>query len=293
MSIKYESNAYGKINLYLDVLNKMENGYHNVESVMQSVSLCDKITLTIDDICSNENIIEISAFDAKIPNDKTNLVYKCAKKFFDYTKIAGKKCEFFIEKHIPIAAGMAGGSSDGATAMRLLNEATGQPLTFEELCKLGAEVGADIPFCIMGGTSLCRGIGDKLTPIKPLKDVFLLSAIDSSSVSTPVAFAMLDQKYGTECTSSKNINDMVDAIENGEISTVCNLLYNKFEDVIIPNNQNVQKIKSIMLENGACGALMSGSGPSVFGIFLDEISQKRAQMALQNCSINAFLCKTI
>ena len=293
MSTRYEANAYGKINLHLDVLDKMENGYHNVESVMQSVSLCDKITLDIDSIGGEENIIEISVADGKLPNDKTNLVYKCAKKFFDVTKITGKKCFFHIEKHIPIAAGMAGGSADGAVAMRLLNEACGQALSYDELCKIGAQVGADIPFCIKGGTCLCKGMGDSLTPINSLKNAYLVSAIDSSSVSTPVAFSLLDEKYGTECKCSKDISPMVVAIENNDLSSVCALLYNKFESVIIPINQNVQKIKDIMVENGAMGTLMSGSGPSVFGIFMDESSQKKALIALQNCSINAFLCKTI
>ena len=294
MSSIYTDLAYGKINLHLDVLNRMENGYHNVESIMQSVSLCDKITLKIDNLPENEEcIIEIITSDVKIPNDKTNLVYKCAKKLLDYTGIRAKKCFFTIEKNIPIAAGMAGGSSDGASAMRLLNTALGNVLSYDELCVLGAQVGADIPFCLTGGTCICRGIGEKITPINAFKDVYLVSAIDYSSVSTHLAFSMLDERFGVDCTSSKSIEDMVNTIENNNVSSVANLLYNKFEEVIIPINKNVQKIKDIMMENGALGALMSGSGPSVFGIFMDENSQKKACEALKNCSINAFLCKTI
>ena len=294
MSVILKADAYGKINLHLDVLDRMENGYHNVESVMQSVSLCDTITLELSDIdAGRECIIEITADNGAIPNDKTNLVYKCAKKFLDFTKIRGKRCAFTIEKRIPVAAGMAGGSSDGAVALKLLNDACGNVLSYAELCHLGATVGADIPFCITGGTCLCRGIGDKLTPITPFKDVLIVSAIDYSSVSTPIAFALLDEKFGTDCKSSRNINLMVDAINRGDVKEACALLYNKFENVIIPLNENVQKIKSIMMENGALGTLMSGSGPSVFGIFMDENSQNNALTALKNCSINAFLCKTI
>jgi len=292
MSRSYKENAYGKINLYLDVLDKMENGYHNIESVMQSVSLCDTVTLEIDG-CDGENVIEISTSSITIPNDKTNIVYRCAKKFLDYTGINGKKCIFTIEKNIPVSAGMAGGSSDGAAALRLLNKACGNLLDYRELCQIGACVGADIPFCLSGGTCVCKGIGDNITPLKPLKDVLLISAIDYSSVSTPVAFSMLDDKYGTDCKSSQNINLMIDSVEKGDASLIASSLYNKFENVIIPTNKNVQKIKSIMLENGAVGALLSGSGPSVFGIFLDEISQNKALLALKNCSINAFLCKTV
>ncbi|MBE6674350.1 MAG: 4-(cytidine 5'-diphospho)-2-C-methyl-D-erythritol kinase [Ruminococcaceae bacterium] len=294
MSNVYTGLAYSKINLHLDVLNRMENGYHNVESIMQSVSLCDKLSLTVDELPNDsECVIEIVANNSKIPNDKTNLVYKCAKKLLDYTEIRAKKCIFTIEKNIPIAAGMAGGSSDGACAMKLLNSALGNLLSYDELCKIGAQVGADIPFCLTGGTCICKGIGEKITPINSFKDIYLVSAIDYSSVSTPVAFSMLDEKFGTDCTSSKNIENMVNAIENNDISAVASLLYNKFEEVIIPTNENVQKIKDIMIDSGALGALMSGSGPSVFGIFMDENSQKNAYEALKNCSINAFLCKTI
>lgn len=292
MSMIYKAEAYGKINLYLDVLDRMENGYHNIESVMQSVSLCDEITLEIDS-CDSENSIEIVTSNGKIPNDKTNLVYKCAKKFFDYTGISGKKCVFTIEKRIPVSAGMAGGSSDGATSMKLLNEACGNVLSHNELCKIGATVGADIPFCLTGGTCICEGIGDSITPLPSFKDVLLVSAIDYSSVSTPVAFSLLDEKYGTDCKSSQNIENIVEAVKHRDTPAVSALLYNKFESVIMPINENVQKIKSIMLANGAVGTLMSGSGPSVFGIFLDEISQNNALEALKNCSINAFLCKTV
>ena len=292
MSMIYKAEAYGKINLYLDVLDRMENGYHNIESIMQSVSLCDEITLEIDN-CDGENVIEIITSSGKIPNDKTNLVYKCAKRFFDHTGISGKKCVFIIEKRIPVSAGMAGGSSDGAISMKLLNEACGTVLSHEELCKIGATVGADIPFCLTGGTCICKGIGNDITPLPSFKNVLLVSAIDYSSVSTPVAFSMLDKKYGTSCTSSQNINLMIDAVKSGNASSVSAQLYNKFESVIMTTNENVEKIKRIMLENGAVGALMSGSGPSVFGIFLDEISQNTALQALKNCSINAFLCKTV
>ena len=292
MSMTYKANAYGKINLYLDVLNRLDNGYHNIESIMQSVSLCDTITLEISDI-QGESIIEIQSSNGIIPNDKTNLVYKCARRFLTHTGINGKRCVFTIDKSIPVSAGMAGGSSDGATAMNLLNQACGSLLSYSELCFIGATIGADIPFCLTGGTCVCQGIGDRITKIKPFKDIFLVSAIDRSSVSTPIAFAMLDEKYGTECTSSGNIKNMISAIECENTSAVSSLLYNKFESVIMPTNQNVERIKRIMLDNGAVGALMSGSGPSVFGIFLDENSQKKAYDALKNCSINAFLCKTI
>ena len=292
MTMKLVSSAYGKINLYLDVLSRMENGYHNVDSIMQSVSLCDTIFLEITDI-EGENIIEILTDTEKIPNDKTNLVYKCAERLLNLTKTNGKRCTFKIEKNIPIAAGMAGGSSDGAIAMKLLNEALGKPLTLEEMCTLGAKIGADIPFCLVGGTCHCQGIGDKLTRLEPFSDIYMVCAIDNSNVSTPVAFAMLDEKYGTEPEAYGKIDEMIEAIKSKNTRAVASLLFNKFEDVIVPKNENVQLIKSILLKNGALGALMSGSGPSVFGIFDNEKSQMMAYEELKNCSIRAFLCKTI
>ncbi len=289
---KISAIAYGKINLYLDVLSKMENGYHSIESVMQSVSLGDKITLEVFDI-DGENQIEIKTQCQVIPNDKSNLVYKTASAFLERANIKGKRLIFEIEKNIPISAGMAGGSSDGATAMKLLNEYFSTPFTIEELCGIGAKIGADIPFCLTGGTCICQGIGEKITGLKPLRDVLLVCAIDNSSVSTPVAFSMLDEKYGEVSAPFGKLKEMKNAIENEDNLAISSLLYNKFEDVIIPKIPSISKIKEILKENGAMGTLMSGSGPSVFGIFSNEKSQIKAYNALKNCSIRAFLCKTI
>lgn len=285
-------NAYGKINLYLDVLNKREDGYHNVRSVMQSVSLCDKLTLEITDI-QGGNEISIISSDTSLKCDKSNLIFKAWDKFFEVTKIKGKKCAFTLEKNIPMAAGMAGGSSDCACALLLLNEVFGYPFSEGDLIKLGSKIGADVAFCIKGGTCICEGIGEIITPLNSFKDVLLVSAIDESSVSTPYAFSLLDEKYGTDCSDSGDICRVIDGIKSSDTKMVTEGLYNKFENVIIPKIENVQKIKDIMVNNGAIGALMSGSGPSVFGIFNTEKTQKIAFDALKNNGIKAFLCKTV
>lgn len=291
-SKKYEALAPAKINLFLDVLSKMENGYHNINSIMQSVSLFDKVTLEVSSI-EGDNIIEIKTSSELIPNDKSNIVYKVASAILNECNVTNLHCIFTIEKNIPVCAGMAGGSSDGAASMKLLNEALGFPLTQEQLCSIGAKIGADIPFCLTGKTAICQGIGEKITPISHLSDVFIVCGIDNSNVSTPVAFKMLDEKYGTSCLPSGNLEKMVEAISHKNLELIGNLLFNKFESVIVPNNKTVQTIKDIMLKNGALGALMSGSGPSVFGIFYDEISQINAYNQLKSSSIRAFLCKTI
>ncbi len=295
--MRLEILAPGKINLYLDVLDKMENGYHNIESIMQSVSLCDKVSLEISDT-ECENIIEISTSSQNIPNDKSNLVYKACQKYIDYVankgiRTTGKKFDFHIEKNIPVSAGMAGGSTDCAGALRLMNIAYDGVLNENELLHLGASIGADVGFCLTNGTCICRGIGDKITPIKKFDDVFMVCAIDNSNVSTPVAFKMLDEKYGTTPQPYGTIDSLVSAIERKNLKEVSSLLYNKFEGVIIPTNENVQLIKDTLLKNGALGALMSGSGPSVFGIFKSENDGINAYNALKEQKIRAFLCKTI
>lgn len=292
-----EALAPAKINLYLDVLDKMENGYHNIESVMQSISLCDKVSLEISNI-EGENLIEILSNSRAIPNDKGNLVYKAARGYIDTAlesrgiSILGKRLTFIIEKNIPIGAGMAGGSSDCAAALKLMNMAFGL-FNESELLSIGVNIGADVCFCLTGGTAICRGIGEKITPIKPLKDVFLVSAIDNSSISTPQAFKLLDEIYGTDCLPSGNIEKMICAIEAENLKEIAASLYNKFEVPISSGNDNIPLIKNILIENGALGALMSGSGPSVFGIFESEKDALNAYKALKAKKINAFLCKTI
>lgn len=289
--MRHSISAPAKINLYLDVLSKMENGYHNIKSVMQTISLFDEITLAVQK--SNSNKINIDGSRSKIAWDKTNLVYKACEIFLKQSKLNGYTINLFVEKKIPISAGMAGGSTDAAGTLLLLNQAFGDIFTEKELCEMGATLGADVPFCIMGGTCLCEGVGERLTPLKCFSDKFLVCAIDQSSVSTPKAYQLLDEKYGTECTDSANIENLLACIENDDLKGVSSLLFNKFESVISPLLPNVDKIKSILAENGAIGTLMSGSGPSVFGIFETEEAQANAYFALLKEEISAFLCKTI
>ena len=287
----YAKKAYGKINLYLDVLDKRNDGYHNIRSIMQTVSLCDTVTLTIGN--SNKIDIEIFCTDANIKCDKTNLVYKAAALFLENTSHKARKYSFTIEKNIPVSAGMAGGSADAAATLLLLNEAFDFPFTEDELCKMGSKIGADVPFCIKGGTCICEGIGERLSSLPTFSGISIISAIDDSSVSTPRAFSMLDEKYGTNCTDSSDIGKMIDAIVNKDLLGVCSALYNKFEDVIVGEHPGVAQIKKILTSCGAKGVLMSGSGPSVFGIFDSDASVKNALDALLSSNIRVNACKTI
>lgn len=288
---EFKAKAYGKINLYLDVLNKRRDGYHNIRSVMQTVSLHDNLTLSIS--CADENCIEISCTDPNIKCDQSNLVHKAASLFIEKRRIRCTNFKFHIEKNIPVSAGMAGGSADAAAALKMLNEAYDFPYSEKELCKMGRALGADVPFCIMGGTCICEGIGEKLTRLPTFSDLCILVSIDSSSVSTPKAFSMLDESYGTKCKDSADIGKMIDAIKRKDVSGVCSALYNKFESVIIPSNKGVSQIKGSLLGLDALGTLMSGSGPSVFAIFPDEKTAKNAAECLEIFEIRADVCKTI
>lgn len=287
----FKRHAYGKINLYLDVLDKREDGYHNIRSVMQTVSLCDIITLEAEK--SEENRIEINCSDSSISCDKSNLVYKAWAAFLSKYRGECMNFSFYVEKSIPVSAGMAGGSADAAATLHLMNEAYSFPFTEEELCEIGATVGADVAFCVKGGTCICEGIGEKLTRLPTFSGITVVSAKDFSSVSTPKAFGMLDEKYGTDCTDSSDINKMVSAVIRKDVCGVCSLLYNKFEDVILPANEGVCHIKKILTDCGASGVLMSGSGPSVFAIFDDDVKAQMAVDELRSDSIRASVCKTI
>ena len=283
--------APAKVNLYLDVLSRREDGYHEIESVMQSISLYDKVSINIEK--SSDLQISIDGTSESIAWDEKNLAYKACVLFLNEAKTSNYKIDIFVEKNIPISAGMAGGSTDAGAVLLLLNRAFGEPFSKEELCTLGARIGADVPFCILGGTCLCKGIGDSLVPLKAFKDKLLVCAIDKSSVSTPVAYSMLDKKYGTSASCSSNLDAFLTYVENDDLNGVSSSLFNKFESVIIPENTSILKIKELLLKNGALGALMSGSGPSVFGLFENEDDQRSAYFALKSDNISAFLCKTL
>ncbi|MBQ8163738.1 MAG: 4-(cytidine 5'-diphospho)-2-C-methyl-D-erythritol kinase [Clostridia bacterium] len=289
--MKFSILSPAKINLYLDVLDKRSDGYHNIETVMQTISIYDKITLTVSEYDSACNEIKIVSNNEDIAWDESNLVYKSAIRFIAKADIKFKKLLFEIEKNIPICAGMAGGSADAAATLKLLNQAFSYPLSEYDLISLSASLGADVPFCIHGGTYLCQGIGEKLTKLPTLKDINLICVMGNEpKLSTVHAYSELDKKYGIYCKKSGDYDKMIDAISKNSISDISSLLYNKFEDVA---NPEVHKIKAMLLDNGAIGALMSGSGPSVFGIFNSEDEAKKAFSSMKPHFDKIFLCKTV
>ncbi len=283
--------ANAKINLYLNVAGKRENGYHDIVSIMQTVSLCDLVTVDYRTAPQTTIRLEASGNDA-MPTDCRNLAWRAAEKFLAAT---GKRGEvhIIIEKHIPMAAGLAGGSSDAAAVLRALNRLCGSPMTAEELCALGATLGADIPFCTVGGASLVTGIGDGLEEVDSMPACHLVVACMGEGVSTPWAYGALDEAYGNFAHTSVKKDDaeaILSSMQTNGVVASCKDFYNIFEDVVPQKQEYVSKIKQLMTENGAVRAMMSGSGPSVFGVFETAEAADAACTALKSLGAAAFVC---
>lgn len=259
--------AYAKINLGLDVVRRLENGYHEVRMVMQTVGICDVLTFT-----ETETGIQITTDCGELPVDENNLIYKAARLLAEHCGIT-KGVNIHLEKHIPIAAGMAGGSSDAAATLLGLRDLFALELTEEQLRQLGVKVGADVPYCIMGGTALAEGIGEVLTPLTPAPRCSILVAKPDIQVSTRYVYEHLDASKAWE---HPDIDGICAAIAAGDLTGVINRLGNVLETVTIPAYPVIARIKQEMLDTGAKGSLMSGSGPTVFGIY---DSRKQAQAA--------------
>ncbi len=283
--------ANAKINLYLNVVGKRENGYHDIVSVMQTVSLCDLITLDFRPT-SHTSIVLTSSGNGQMPTDCRNLAWRAAERYLANTDLRGE-VRISIEKHIPMAAGLAGGSADAAAVLRGLNRLCGNRLSVSELCEVGASLGADIPFCIIGGGARVEGIGEKLTPIAPMPNTPLVVACMGEGVSTPWAYGKLDERYQNFADAAPDDSRsarIAQAMERPEFLDACADLYNIFEEVVPTVQPHVEKLKSTMLEHGAVRAMMSGSGPSVFGVFRSLREAEETALVLQNMGAAAFAC---
>lgn len=271
--------AYAKINLSLDVVGVRDNGYHEVKMVMQTINLYDKIS--IKEIQKEEIII--SANQSVVPTDKDNLIYKAAVKFFEKT---GIKAGVFItlDKKIPVAAGLAGGSADAAATLKGLNQLFEAGLTNDELREIAVKLGADVPFMIEGGTCLCEGIGEIMTDLKPLKEMPLVIIRPSKGISTKFVY---DELPEPDKLDHPKVDEMVEAINEGNIDGVINTLGNVMEVVTEREVPDVARLKKRLLELGARGSLMSGSGTTVFGIFDKKEAASEAYYTLKNEELDA------
>lgn len=263
----YTIEAYAKVNLGLDVIGKLPNGYHQVKMVMQTVGICDELTFE-----RTAGGIALTTDSGELPTDGNNLICKAAKLMQEKYGIQ-EGVRIRLRKRIPIAAGMAGGSTDAAAAMKGMNRLFGLGVEQEELMREAVAIGADVPYCVMGGTALAEGIGERLTALPPLPQMFLLVVKPDISVSTKFVYEHLD---AAESLCHPDIDGMAAAIRAGEISGILERMGNVLETVTIPAYPVVDTIKTRMRELGAQNSLMSGSGPTVFGVFCEKGSAEKA-----------------
>lgn len=253
--------AYGKINIGLDVIKKRDDGYHEVKMIMQTVNLFDKLEI----YKTNVPKIKISTNLFYVPNDENNLVYKAAKLLFDEFHITNG-IRINLYKHIPVAAGMAGGSSDAAATLYAVNKLFNLGLTNQELMERGVKIGADVPYCLMKGTVLATGIGEKLTRLPAMPNCYVVIVKPAFSISTKKVYQSLNID---EIERHPDIDGIIQAIERNDLYTIASKMENVLESVTVKKYPVLDEIKNIMKNYGALGSVMSGSGPTVFGLFDD------------------------
>lgn len=271
--------APAKINLTLDVTGKRSDGYHTLDSVMQSISLCDTVEIS----ANSSGLITVDCTDKSVPCGDTaekNISYKAAAAFYSYTEISDIGIHISIEKHIPLEAGLGGGSSDGAAVIVGMNKLYGTNLSDKQLCEIGLNVGADVPFCIVGGTKLCRGIGEDISPAPPLKDCFIVIGKGSSGISTREAYEKIDSLNRPERLNS--------GLYDGSLSSLAKAGGNIFERVT--DNSDVSEIKRINAECGAAYTAMSGSGSAVFGLYRGRADAEKSLSLLREKGFFAEIC---
>lgn len=276
--------GFGKINLALDVLYKRDDGYHEINTIMQQIDLKDTIVLR-----NRDKGINIECNDKSVPLDERNIVYKAWKKIVEKTG-TNKGIDVTINKNIPVAAGLAGGSTNAAAVLKGLNKLWNLELPEEELLKMGKTIGADVPFCLVGGTAQAKGIGEKLKSIKSFSNKFILLANIGVEVSTPYVYRNLNLKNKGMFV---DVEKVIKYIEDGNVKGVAENMANILETVVINKYPVIGKIKEEMIKFGALGALMTGSGPTVFGVFDDEDKLYNCKERMEEKIKKVIVTKTI
>ena len=282
-----EIQAFAKLNLTLDILGKREDGYHDLRMVMQSITLAD--TLTLEE--NQGEGLRVSANLRFLPTGEKNLAAAAALRFWEALGREPENLDIRIEKRIPVCAGMAGGSSDAAAVLRALNQRAGEPFAPKELARLGERVGSDVPYCVLGGTALAEGRGEVLTPLPPLPRCWVVACKPDFPISTPELFAQADR---VKLRRRPDTAGLVAALEAGDLGGVARRMYNVFEDVLPARlYTRVAEIKNILIQCGALGANMSGSGPTAFGLFDRLEAAQEARACLAQRYRDTFLCETV
>ena len=269
--------ALAKINLGLDVLGRRENGYHDVRMVMQTIYLYDNVTVEK----TEEAGIHLECNLFYLPVDETNIAYKAAKLLMEEFDIR-EGVRIVLDKHIPVAAGLAGGSANAAAVLVGMNRLFSLGLSQQELMDRGVSLGADVPYCVMRGTVLAEGIGEVLTPLPPLPKCYVLIAKPGISVSTKTVYEKLDSQ---EISEHPDIDGILEGLDKQDIYKVASSMGNVLETVTIGDYPIIEEIKNVMKEEGALNAMMSGSGPTVFGIFDDKSKARQAQERMRQLQI--------
>lgn len=268
-------NAYAKVNLALDVLRRREDGYHDVCMIMQNLSLYDTLTFTMEE--ADTLAITLSCDKEFVPCDERNLIYKAIVLMGETYHLTGH-IHVELVKRIPVEAGMAGGSTDCAAAFHAMRELYGLDVSDQELMKLGVKLGADVPYCIMAKTALSEGIGEVLTEVAPLPDCYVVVAKPAISVSTKMVYENL---HANELQHHPDVAGMAEALKQGELSGVASRMENVLETVTTKLYPQIEEIKRTMKESGAENAIMSGSGPTVFGLYREKAIAEQAAEKIQ------------
>ena len=280
----YTEPACAKLNLTLDILGKRPDGYHDLKMVMTSIDLQDTISLTTSDGTG----MNLSTNVSFLPQDDSNLAAKAARAFFRECGMDAPGLSIDIQKQIPVCAGMAGGSSDGAAVLRLLRRLYAPDMSQDKLEAIGALVGSDVPYCVHGSTALVEGRGERISDLPAMPACWFVVCKPSFPISTPELFGLVKVK---KIRCHPDTTGMISALEQGDLEGVAHRLYNVFEDVLPRKYAQVFEIKRDLLELGAIASSMSGSGPTVFGIFHDREKAQKAADAMKKRVPATFLCK--
>lgn len=276
--------AYAKINMSLDVVGKREDGYHMLKMIMQTIELYDLIK-----VVKIDNGIRLSCNKEYLPVDDRNLAYRAAKLFIDYYGIEGG-VEISIEKNIPVAAGLAGGSTDAAAVLKCMKKLYRHEVTTEEMEELSLKLGADVPYCLTGGTALSEGIGEILTPLRPFRNKILVLVKPPFGISTKDVYSRLEIEM---INTHPYTEGLLKAIERNDLKYVAHHMKNVLENVTIRKNPVLKNIKLDMIKMGAQGSIMSGSGPTVFGFFDDMLKAQRCFESFKSKYKEVYITRTV
>ena len=278
--------APAKINLALDVLRRRDDGYHDLRMIMQSVSLFDEMDITF----AKDGVITLASDLKRMAKGDKNIAVRAARLFFETAGLDGWGCSIYLRKIIPVCGGMGGGSADAAAVLRTFQDYFGNPLTIDEMFDMAAKLGSDVPFCLMGGTALAEGRGEILTPMSHMPDCHILVCSPRVGISTAAAFKELKVsriKYRPDWPG------MLGALDKGDICGIAARSFNVFEDIVAPGRRDIQDIRAAIIRAGALGTVMSGTGPTMLGIFSDKNAADDAYGTLSSVHQQTFLVKPV